>query len=99
MLYSLNLSFIKTLLQTNLLARINPFREPTGILEKVRYSEWAALIVPVVKPGKSMRICGDYKVTLVNSVLEVDQHPFPNPEQLFVELSEGDKFTKLDLSH
>ena len=67
------------------------------MLEKVRYSEWAAPIVLVVKPDKSIRICGDYKVT-VNSVLEVDQHPLPNPEQLFVELSEGEKFTKLDLS-
>ena len=67
------------------------------MLEKVRYSEWAAPIVPVVKPDKSIRICGDYKVT-VSSVLEVDQHPLPNPEQLFVELSEGEKFTKLDLS-
>ena len=66
-------------------------------MEKVRYSEWAAPIVPVVKPDKSIRICGDYKVT-VNSVLEVDQHPLPNPEQLIVKLSEGEKFTKLDLS-
>ena len=71
--------------------------ENLGVLEKVRYSEWAAPIVPAVKPDKSIRICGDYKVT-VNSVLEVDQHPLPNPEQLFVELSEGEKFTKLDLS-
>ena len=71
--------------------------ENLGVLEKVRYSEWAAPIVPVVKPDKSIRICGDYKVT-VNSALEVDQHPLPNPEQLFVELSEGEKFTKLDLS-
>lgn len=71
--------------------------ENLGVLEKVRYSEWAAPILPVVKPDKSIRICGDYKVT-VNSVLEVDQYPLPNPEQLFVELSEGEKFTKLDLS-
>ncbi len=71
--------------------------ENLGVLEKVRYSEWAAPIVPVVKPDKSIRICGDYKVT-VNSALEVDQHPLPNPEQLFIELREGEKFTKLDLS-
>ena len=67
-------------------------------MEKVKYSEWAAPIVPVFQPEKSIRICGDYKVTTVNSVLEVDQHRLPNPEQLFVELSEGEKFTKLDLS-
>ena len=68
-----------------------------GVIETVRYSEWAAPIVPVVKPDNSIRVCGDYKVT-VNSVLEVDQHPLSNPEELFVELSGGEKFSKLDLS-
>ena len=71
--------------------------ENIGVIEKVRYSEWAAPIVPVVKPDNSIRVCGDYKVT-VNSVLEIDQHPLPNPEELFVELSEGEKFSKPDLS-
>ena len=71
--------------------------EGMGVIEKVRYSEWAAPIVPVVKPDNSIRVCGDYKIT-VNSVLEVDQHPLPNPEELFVALSGGVKFSKLDLS-
>ena len=71
--------------------------EGMGVIEKVRYSEWAAPIVPVVKADKSIRVCGDYKVT-VNSVLEVDQHPLPNPEELFVTLSGGEKYSKLDLS-
>ena len=53
--------------------------ESMGVIEKVRYSEWAAPIVPVVKPDNSIRVCGDYKVT-VNSVLEVDQHPLPSSE-------------------
>ena len=30
--------------------------------------------------------------------MEVDQHPLPNPEELFVALSGGEKFTKLHLS-
>ena len=55
------------------------------MLEKVRFSNWAAPIVPVVKPDGGVRICGDYKVT-VNSTLKVDQHPLPNPEELFVAL-------------
>ena len=59
------------------------------MLEKVRFSNWAAPIVPVVKPDGGVRICGDYKVT-VNSTLEVDQHPLPNPEELFVALSGGE---------
>ena len=45
--------------------------ESMGVIEKVPYSEWAAPIVPVVKPDNSIRVCRDYKVT-VNSVLEVD---------------------------
>ena len=71
--------------------------ENMGVLEKVRFSNWAAPIVPVVKPDGGVRICGGYKVT-VNSTLEVDQHPLPNPEELFVALSGGENFTKLDLS-
>ena len=69
--------------------------ENMGVMEKVRNSEWAVPIVPVVK--SSIRICGDYKVT-INPALEVDQHPLPNPEELLVTLSVGEKFTKLDLS-
>ena len=71
--------------------------ERMGVMEKFRYSEWAAPIVPVVKPDKSIRVCVDYKVT-INSALEVDQHPLPNPEELFVSQDGGAKFTKLDLS-
>ena len=35
--------------------------ENMGVMEKVRYSEWAAPIVPEVKAGdkSSIRICGD----------------------------------------
>ena len=62
--------------------------ENMGVLEKVRFSNWAAPIVPVVKPDGGVRICGDYKVT-VNSTLEVDQHPLPNPEELFVALEKN----------
>ena len=51
----------------------------------------------MVKPDNSIRVCGDYKIT-VNFVLEVDQHPLPNPEELFVALSGGVKFSNLDLS-
>ena len=36
--------------------------ESMGVIEKLRYSEWAAPIVPVVKPDNSIRVCGDYKI-------------------------------------
>ena len=69
----------------------------TGIIEPIIFSEWAAPIVAVPKRDGSIRICGDYKVTL-NQSLEVDQYPLPKPEELFASLSGGKKFTKLDLS-
>ena len=34
-----------------------------GVLEKIKYSEWAAPIVPVPK-ADSIRICGDYNLLL-----------------------------------
>ena len=35
-----------------------------GVIEPVRFSEWAAPVVPVMKGDGSIRICGDYKVTV-----------------------------------
>ncbi|CAC5368187.1 unnamed protein product [Mytilus coruscus] len=46
--------------------------EKRGILEKIKFSEWGAPIVSVMKPDGSVRICGDYKVT-INSCLEAYQ--------------------------
>ncbi|CAC5382898.1 unnamed protein product [Mytilus coruscus] len=71
--------------------------EKQGILEKIKFSEWGAPIVPVMKPDGSVRICGDYKVT-INSCLEVPQYPLPKAEDLFSRLNGGKKFSKLDLS-
>ncbi|KAL5499597.1 hypothetical protein EMCRGX_G011045 [Ephydatia muelleri] len=42
-----------------------------GILQPVELSEWAAPIVPVVKPDQSIRICGDFRLT-VNQALETE---------------------------
>ncbi len=49
------------------------------------------------KPDKSIRLCGDYKVTVNRSISE-EQYPIPNTEDLFATLAGGKKFTKLDLS-
>ena len=68
------------------------------VITPVRHSEWAAPIVPVVKSDGSIRLCGDYKVT-VNQVLLPDTYPLPRVDDLFAALSGGKVFTKLDLSH
>lgn len=68
------------------------------IIEPVTHSEWAAPIVPILKPCGGVRICGDYKVT-VNQASSVEQYPIPKVEDLFAKLSGGDQFSKLDMSH
>ena len=47
-----------------------------GIIEPVKFSDWAAPIVPVLKKDGGIRICGDYKLT-VNWAAKVDTYPLP----------------------
>ena len=70
--------------------------EKDGILSKVEYSEWATPIVPVVKRNGSVRVCGDFKVS-VNPVLLAEQYPLPRIEDIFANLAGGKHFSKLDL--
>ncbi len=55
--------------------------ERESIIEPVEFSNWAAPIVPVVKRDGSIRVCGDYKLT-VNQVAKVDSYPLPLIEGL-----------------
>ena len=71
--------------------------EEADIVIKEDYSEWAAPIVPVPKRDGSIRVCGDFKVT-INSHLNVDQYPLPKPSDLMTLLTGGKIFTKLDLT-
>ena len=68
-----------------------------GTIEAVEHSDWATPIVPVLKPDKSVRICGDFRVT-VNPVSKLDTYPIPRVEDLFASLKKGNTFTKIDLS-
>ena len=72
--------------------------QTAGVIKPVKFSEWAAPIVPVVKPDGSIRICGDYKVT-INQAAKPDTYPLPKIEDLFTSLSGGNFFSKVDLAN
>ena len=71
--------------------------EANGIITKVEHSQWATPIVVIPKADKSIRICGDYKVT-VNRCVESQQYPLPSAEDIFATLAGGTVFSKLDLT-
>jgi len=56
-----------------------------------------APIVPVPKRDGSIRICGNFKVT-INPFLCADQYPLPKLNDLMACLTGGQLFTKLDLT-
>ena len=70
--------------------------EQDGILTKVSHSDWATPVVPIPKKDGSVRICGDFKVT-VNPQLKVDQYPLPRIDDIFASLGGGKHFSKIDL--
>lgn len=63
----------------------------------MEHSDWATPIVAVPKKDGTVRLCGDYKVT-INPMLQIDQYPVPSSRVLLSTLAEGKKFTKLDLT-
>ena len=71
--------------------------EADGVIKPVQFSQWVAPIVPVLKPDGSVRICGDYKVTL-NQAAKTDTYPLPKIEDLFTSLCGGKLFSKMDLA-
>nr|XP_055073117.1 uncharacterized protein K02A2.6-like [Misgurnus anguillicaudatus] len=71
--------------------------EKAGIISPVKHSEWAAPIVPVIKKDKTIRLCGDYKLT-VNQAAITETYPLPRVEELMATLSGGTVFSKIDLA-
>jgi hypothetical protein len=51
----------------------------------------------VKKPDGSARLCVDYSTGL-NDALQLHQHPFPVPEDIFATLNGGQVFSQIDLS-
>ena len=69
-----------------------------GIIEPVRFSEYACPIVVADKSDGDIRICGNYKLT-ANKVLNLEQYPIPSLDDMVQTLQGGLKFSKVDLSH
>ena len=71
--------------------------ETQGIITPLKFSKWAAPIVPVLKHDKqTVRICGDYKLT-ANCASCMEHYPLPKVEDLFSTLAGGTLFIKLDM--
>ena len=66
-------------------------------IEPVPYHDHAAPIVVKEKDEDSVRICGDFSVT-VNPHLVEDQYPLPVIQDLFATLQGGKKYSVLDMS-
>lgn len=67
-----------------------------GALTPISWSEWASPIVVVPKSDGSVRICGDFRVTVIPS-LKVDQYPLPRVEDILATLEDSTIFSKIDL--
>lgn len=67
-----------------------------GVLSPVQHADWATPIVVVLKKDGSVRICGDFTVTL-NPAFEVEHYPLPVIEEMFASLKGGKYFSILDL--
>ena len=68
------------------------------VITPVQHSDWAAPIVPIMKKDGTLRLYGDYKVT-INQALIPDNYPLPKIEDIFAALGGGKLFSKLELSH
>ena len=62
-----------------------------GIIELVKFSEWAAPIVPVVKTNGQIRLCGDYRLT-VNQASKLEAYPLPKIGELFARMARENIF-------
>ena len=69
-----------------------------GILEPVKFPPWGTPVVPIRKKDGSIRLCGDYKIT-INRETSTETYPLPKVEDLLASLAGGAAFSKLDLKH
>ena len=64
------------------------YLQQAEILEPVEFSKWATPLVVVPKTNGRLRMCGDYKVA-INQSVEKKVYPLPTAEDLFTQLAGG----------
>lgn len=72
------------------------YLEEQGVITKVKHNDWATPLVPVLKHDGSLRLCGDYRIT-INKFLIPDRYPIPRIDDVFRRLQGGRFFSKIDL--
>ena len=55
--------------------------EKQGVIEVIQLSEWTSLVVPIMKSDGSIRLCGDFKLT-VNHVANLECYPLHRIDDL-----------------
>lgn len=68
-----------------------------GVIYPVTQTEWATPIVVVPMADKSVRICGNFKITW-NQCIRTDHYPLPNPYEIFAQIAGTKYFCKLVLA-
>lgn len=68
----------------------------TKRIEPVEHSDWGTPVVPVLKADGTVRLCGDYRITL-NKYLKVDHFPLPTIDIILMKLQGNTYFCELDL--
>ncbi|XP_062703908.1 uncharacterized protein K02A2.6-like [Aedes albopictus] len=71
--------------------------QDNGIITPITYADWAAPIVVVRKPDRTVRICADFSTGL-NNALEANNYPLPLPEDIFNRMANCTMFSHIDLS-
>lgn len=69
-----------------------------GIVTKVFSSNWASPVVNVRKADGSIRLCGDFSVS-VNKYLDVTHTPLPTIEEVIASVGDAKVFSVLDCSN
>ncbi|KAG6438794.1 hypothetical protein O3G_MSEX000230 [Manduca sexta] len=65
-------------------------------IEPVEYAEWGTPVVPVLKPDGTVRLCGDFRIT-INKYLQIDHYPLPTINNILMKMQGNKYFCELDL--